>query len=72
MSTTFRKELRKLSPNELELVHGIKSAAEDLYERIDMANPSRERDIAKQKLEECVMWAVKAVANSVHSHLGPS
>jgi len=62
MSTTFKKDQRKLSQQEQEFVNDIKGIAEELHDRIDMLSPSRERDIAKIKLEECVMWTIKAVS----------
>lgn len=63
MSTTFRRDQRKLSQTETETVHGIRELAQELYDRIDMIGPSREIDLAKARLEECVMWAVKAVSD---------
>ncbi len=61
---TFRTEQRKLAHDEQQLVNDIRAAAEELYERIDMIHPGRERDLAKTRLEECFMWAVKAVSAS--------
>lgn len=65
MTNVFKKEQRKFSPSEQEFVNDLRSIAEELNDRIDMIAPSRERDIAKVKLEECVMWAVKAVSQSL-------
>ena len=65
MTNVFKKEQRKFSPAEQEFVNDLRSIAEELNDRIDMIAPSRERDIAKVKLEECVMWAIKAVSQSL-------
>lgn len=57
----FRPEYRKLEPNEVMLVDGIKDVAMNLYRVIQKAPPTRARAIAVTKLEEAVMWAVKGV-----------
>jgi hypothetical protein len=57
----FRKEQRKLTHAEQDLVNQVRSAAQDLHDIIDMLSPSRERDVAMTRLEETVMWAEKAV-----------
>jgi len=61
---TFRTEQRKLAHEEQQLVNDIRAAAEELFERIDMIHPGRERDLAKTRLEECFMWAVKAITGA--------
>ena len=60
--TTFRKAQRALTTEERELADRIKELAEDLHGIVDILPTSRERDIAKERLEECVMWAVKAIS----------
>ena len=65
MSPVFRKEQRHLTADEREQVNSIKQLAEDLHDLIDMLPPSRARDIAQVKLEESVMWSVKAVSDSL-------
>ncbi len=57
----FRRDPWDLTAQEKELVDRIHKIAEDLYESIDMAPPSVSREHAVRKLQECVMWAVKAV-----------
>jgi hypothetical protein len=57
----FRKEQRRLTHAEQELVNQLRSAAQDLHDVIDMLAPSPERDVAMMRLEEAVMWAEKAV-----------
>lgn len=65
MSPVFRKEQRHLTADERHQVNTIKQLAEDLHDVIDMLPPSRARDTAQIKLEECVMWSVKAVSEAL-------
>lgn len=65
MSPVFRKEQRHLTADERQQVNSMKQLAEDLHDLIDMLPPSRARDIAQVKLEESVMWAVKAVSDAL-------
>jgi hypothetical protein len=64
MSPVFRKEQRRLNAEEREMVNHVKQMAEDLHDVIDMMPASRSRDIARVKLEECVMWTVKAISDA--------
>lgn len=52
--------LRELSEGEKLDVEKIKEFGKTFYEIIEKRQPSRERDIALMKVEESVMWAVKA------------
>ncbi len=65
MPYTFRKEQRILNEEERTLVNHIKEMAQDLHDVIDMLPNSRARDIAKVRLEECVMWTMKAVSDAL-------
>ena len=65
MSPVFRKEQRHLTGDERNQVNNIKQLAEDLHDIIDMLPPSRARDLAQVKLEESVMWSVKAVSDAL-------
>lgn len=65
MTTVFRKEQRRLNAEEREMVNHIKQLAEDLHDVVDMLPASRARDMARIKLEECVMWTVKAVSDAL-------
>ena len=56
----FRREYRVLSTAERERVELIKDQAAALCSTIESLTESRDRDIAIVKLEECVMFAVKA------------
>lgn len=63
MTDPFRKAYRPLSELEQQHVQEIKDTASALWAILDdpQRPPSRERSLAKSKLEEAVMWAVKAV-----------
>jgi hypothetical protein len=61
MSNKFRRDHRQLSPDEIELVGRISQLAEELRDSIDMAPVSPAREHAQLKLQECVMWALKAI-----------
>jgi hypothetical protein len=65
MSSVFRKEQRYLSPKEREQVNEIKQLAQDLHDIIDMLPPSLARDIAQTRLQECVMWSVRTISDSL-------
>lgn len=65
MPTVFRKEQRHLTAEEHLQLNNIKQLAEDLHNLIDMLRASRSRDIAQVKLQECVMWAEKAVSDAL-------
>ena len=62
MPLTFNKKLRKLTDDERQLAESIKQKADDLYGMIDLIPGSREQESAKMRLEESVMWAMKAIA----------
>jgi len=62
---TFRKEQKELSDNQEIDVKAIKELAENLERGLETiqthdADP-RCVAVAKTKLEECVMWAVKGI-----------
>jgi hypothetical protein len=57
----LRKRYRQLSPLEIEQVGWLKQASEELMAGIDKIGRSRELSLAKTKIEEAVMWAVKAI-----------
>jgi hypothetical protein len=42
-------------------VEEIKAKAEALLQAIDAPRPGREMSLAKTRLEECVMWAIKGI-----------
>jgi len=62
--STFRSEYRELTPEAKERIVTIKDKAQELLDFILDDNGmtqagSRELSLAKTKLEEAVMWAVK-------------
>ena len=64
MAIVFKKEWHPFTEDELKHANAIKDVAEDLYNLIDMVQSSREREVAKVKLEESVMWAMRAISQS--------
>jgi hypothetical protein len=61
MADIFRKEYRELTREDKEAMHQVKSKADDLNNFLLTLTPTRETSIAKTKLEEAVMWAVKSI-----------
>lgn len=66
--SVFRKQYRALSDTERQHVESIKDAAQKLYGLLNFsytvettAPGMREFALARTKLEECVMWATKAI-----------
>lgn len=58
----FRRTYRELSAEDLDRINGIKDAAIVLHDAIQRSgSPSRAQSLALTKLEEAVMWAVKAI-----------
>lgn len=57
-------EPRKLSLEELASIEEIKEVGNDFYAMLHSLGDSREIEMAKLKLEECVMWAVKGICNN--------
>lgn len=65
MSDTFRKQYRELTAAEKAAMEEVKTTAEDLEvlynaQKANGKNP-RHLALAMTKLEESVMWAVKAI-----------
>jgi len=70
--SVFRPKYRKLSDEELALMNNVKAVASRLYDVMDVAYQAkfddtapicREHDIARIKLEESIMWAVKGLTS---------
>lgn len=59
--SVFRQQYRELNAYEKAQVNEIKDVADVLYELFSQLNSSRESSLAKTKLEEAVMWAVKHI-----------
>lgn len=60
-SSVMRHEYRQLSDAEKAQVKAIKDAGESFISLVDKMGSPRDRAIAKTKIEEAVMWGVKAV-----------
>lgn len=52
---------RQLTENERERIAAIKDAANGFLEVLDIQPAGREISLAKTKVEEAAMWAVKGV-----------
>lgn len=66
MADVFRQEYTKLTQDKWETMKDIKVRAQELWDQIDSLTcyePENVREIslAKNKLEEAVMWAVKGI-----------
>lgn len=57
----FRPKYRELNDDEKDFLGDVKARAGALGELLDQIPQSREVSLAKTKLEECVMWAVKGI-----------
>lgn len=60
-NNVMRHEYRVLSDVEKEQMKAIKNEGLELFEYIDSIGDSRELSLAKTKVEEAVMWAVKHI-----------
>ena len=60
-NNVMRHEYRVLSDAEKEQMKAIKDKGAELLSLIEAAGSSRELSIARTKIEEAVMWAVKHV-----------
>lgn len=60
----MNKEPKKLSTEQIKNIGLIKSIGNGFHEMLDLLPVNREISLAKTKLEESVMWAVKGVSNS--------
>ena len=61
MNNVMRHEYRVLSEDEKEKMRLIKDSGVDFYRFCDEIGQSRELSLAKTKIEEAVMWAVKHI-----------
>jgi hypothetical protein len=60
MTDTFRKVYKPLKDKNSELILAIKNKAEEL-EQFLIQVKSREMSLALTNLEQCTMWATKAI-----------
>ncbi len=59
--SVMRSTYRQLTPDEMVVVSRIKALAEELHSVLNNQRQTREIALAKTKLEESVMWAVKSI-----------
>ena len=57
----MRQQYKTLGVEELQQMQDIKSAGLAVYKLCDDIGQSRELSLAKTKIEEAVMWAVKHI-----------
>lgn len=55
------KPLRALNESEIANLNSVKSAGRDFFDVVASMPASREISLAKTKIEEAVMWAVKGI-----------
>ena len=60
-NNVMRHEYRQLSTLEKEHMQAIKDAGLAFHDMIENIGASRELSLAKTKIEEAVMWAVKHI-----------
>ena len=58
---TMRQEYKVLSVKEKDLVLELKTVGQQFWNKLDGIGSSRELSVAKTKIEEAVMWAIKHV-----------
>jgi len=61
VDNTMRHTYRTLTADEKEQMQALKDAGLALYELLDSLDGGREITLAKAKVEEAVMWGVKAI-----------
>lgn len=57
----FRARHRVLSDEERAFLDELKSAATALWDLIELVDAPREKALARTKLQESIMWAVRGV-----------
>ena len=61
ISDVMRLEQRKLDSKEEFMIAGVKLHGKDFFNYLGLLGSSRELSLAKTKIEEAVMWAVKHI-----------
>jgi hypothetical protein len=62
----FRKNFVNLSDEDKERILAIKYMADTLYSAFNVIGPNREVSIARTKLEESIMWAIKGLTDKYY------
>lgn len=69
MTNPFRKPSPDKTAAMYEDVDKLTDGAAELYDLIDtLVPPGREQSLAKTKLQECVMWSVKAISEEENNN----
>ena len=63
VNNTMRHQYKVLNDLEKKRMLEIKDKGLEFLELLSKAQPSREMSLAKTKIEEAVMWAIKAITN---------
>ena len=63
VNNTMRHQYKVLNDLEKKQMLEIKDKGLEFLELLSKAQPSREMSLAKTKIEEAVMWAIKAITN---------
>lgn len=63
VNNVMRHEYRVLTDTEKVAMKEIKDMGREFHEYLEALGPSRELSLAKTKIEEAVMWAVKHITN---------
>lgn len=58
-----RQEYPEISNRQKRLIAKVKDIGLELMDTFDESRPSRELSIAKTKVEEAIMWAVKGISS---------
>lgn len=61
VNNVMRHEYKVLSDNEKMYMKHIKDAGLEFHNMLDALGQTRELDLAKERIEEAVMWAVKHI-----------
>jgi len=61
VNNVMRHEYRVLTTDEKEQMRAVKDIGKTYYDLCDRIGSSRELSLAKTKIEEAVMWAVKHI-----------
>lgn len=63
VNNTVRHQYKVLNDLEKRQMLEIKDKGLEFLELLNKAQPTREMSLAKTKIEEAVMWAVKSITN---------
>lgn len=61
MAATIRRQYRELSPDEQDALLRVKGAGQALLDEINTLPATRDTEIAVQRAQESVFWAVNSI-----------